>query len=106
MAKTLPSGCSPSRSQGVDEVLLINAKFFSEGGVPWMGHDLEADMGSNTKETNVDVSPYFVGSCIPLVRRALGTWTMAVHRCAIHLFGCSALYNFCLNVGVSLEIGV
>jgi hypothetical protein len=61
MAKTLPSGCSPSRSQKVDEgVLFINAKLFSEGGVPWMGHDLEADMGSNTKETNVGVSPYFV----------------------------------------------
>ena len=61
MAKTLPSGCSPSRSQKVDEgVLVINAKLFSEGGVPWMGHDLEADMGSNTKETNVDVSPSFV----------------------------------------------
>jgi hypothetical protein len=27
--------------------------------VPWMGHALQADMG-NTKETHVDVSPYFV----------------------------------------------
>jgi hypothetical protein len=41
-------------------VLVINARLLGEGGVPWMGHDLEADLGSNTKETNVDVSPSFV----------------------------------------------
>jgi hypothetical protein len=50
--------------------------------VPWMGHALEADMGSNTKKT------------------------CHIRRCAIHLFGCSAQYNFCLNVGVPFEIGV
>ena len=38
----------------------IVARLSGEGVVPWMGHALEADMGSNTKETRVDVSPYFV----------------------------------------------
>jgi hypothetical protein len=53
-----------------------------EDVVPWMGHALEVDMGSNTKET------------------------CHIRRCAIHLFGCSAQYNFRLNVGVPFEIGV
>jgi hypothetical protein len=43
-----------------EEVRVIVARLSGEVVVPWMGHALEADMGSNTKETCVDVSLYFV----------------------------------------------
>jgi hypothetical protein len=56
------------------------ATAFWRGVVPWMGHALEADMGSNTKET------------------------CHIRRCAIHLFGCALGTTFASILAFPLRL--